>query len=105
MIPTGKGPYLAEKFTTPEAREKLGAQPSDLLPGLFCPQCRVLVLFPSGTDLSQPLGGSDAEFRCECGYKGPLSPDLATGEYNCPECGLVVGESLDDQPPPPKDDE
>lgn len=98
MIPTGKGPYPAEKFTSPEARKRLGVHPTDLLPGLFCPQCNVLVLFTPAADLSQPLGGSDAEFRCECGYKGPLAPDPATGEYVCPQCGLVVGQYLDDRP-------
>lgn len=102
MIPTGKGPYFAEKFTTPETREKLGVSASDLLPGLYCPQCRTLVVFRPDIDVSQPLGGNDREFRCVCGYKGPLSPDPATAEYNCPQCGLVVGETLDDRPDPPR---
>jgi hypothetical protein len=102
MIPTGKGPYLAEKFTRPETREKLGVSASDLLPGLYCPQCRTLVVFRPDIDVSQPLGGNDAEFRCACGFKGPLACDLVTGEYNCHECGLVVGQTLDDRPDQPR---
>ena len=101
MIPTGRGPYLAEKFTDPSARERMGVDPSDLLPGAFCPQCRILVLFRPDVDLSAPLGGSDAEFRCECGYEGPLAPDPVTGEYSCPRCGLVVGQTIDDRPETP----
>lgn len=102
MIPTGNGPYLAEKFMNPEARETMGVSPSDLLPGAFCPQCLCLVLFLPYVDLSAPLGGSDAEFRCQCGFKGPLAPDQRTGEYNCPQCGIVVGMTLEDRPPPPR---
>lgn len=106
MIPTGRGPYPAEKFTTPETRERLGVSESDLLPGLYCPQCRGLIVFRPDVDLSPPLGGSDALFRCPCGYNGPLSPDLATAEYSCPQCGLVVGMTIDDHGfPPRKDDE
>lgn len=105
MIPTGKGPYLAQKFATSEDRGRMGVAPTDLLPGLFCPQCRGLVLFRPDVDLTPPLGGCDARFRCECGYEGPLAPDPATAEYNCPQCGLVVGMTLEDRPPPPKDGE
>jgi predicted RNA-binding Zn-ribbon protein involved in translation (DUF1610 family) len=105
MVPTGKGPYLAEKFTTEEKRAKMGVEPTDLLPGLYCPQCRTLVVFRPDIDVSQPLGGNEREFRCECGYKGPLSPDPATAEYNCPQCGLVVGMTLEDRPPSSEGDE
>jgi hypothetical protein len=106
MIPTGKGPYPAEKFTTPEAREKLGVSASDLLPGLYCPQCRGLVVFRPDVDLSPVRGEGTADsFRCECGFTGRLAQDPATGEYNCPECGLVVARTLEDRAPPPKDDE
>jgi predicted RNA-binding Zn-ribbon protein involved in translation (DUF1610 family) len=106
MLPTGKGPYLAEKFTTPETREKLGVAADDLLPGLFCPRCRVLVVFRPEVDLSPARAeGTVDKFRCECGYTGRLVLDESTGEYNCPECGLVVGMTLEDRPPPSKDDE
>ena len=105
MIPTGKGPYLAEKITDLEWRERMGVSPRDLLPGAICPQCRSLVLFRPDVDLSAPLGGSDAEFRCECGFKGPLAPDQRTGEYNCPQCGLVVGMTLEDRPSPSRTEE
>jgi hypothetical protein len=104
MIPNAKGPLRAGVLS-PETRKKLGAQPNDLLPGAFCPQCRVLVSFNPGANLSPPLGGNEAEFRCECGFRGPLSADPATGEYNCPECGLVVGETIETGPTPPHSDE
>ncbi len=94
MVPNLRGPLRAGVVST-ETRKKLGAKPDDLLPGAFCPQCRGLISFSPGTDLSPPLGGNDAEYRCRCGFKGPLSPDPLTGEYNCPECGLVVGETVD----------
>ena len=99
MIPTGKGPYPADRFLTPDRREKLGARPKDLLPGAFCPQCRALVLFPAGSDIGRPIGtGSEEEFRCACGFTGRPNFDLATAEWNCPDCGLVVGETIDDRP-------
>jgi len=99
MIPTGKGPYPAEKFLSLDGQEKLGVQPTDLLPGAYCPQCRGLVLFPPDSDIGRPMGtGSDDEFRCECGFLGRPTLDAATGEYSCAECGLIVGETLDDRP-------
>jgi predicted RNA-binding Zn-ribbon protein involved in translation (DUF1610 family) len=103
MIPTGKGPYLAKEFITPATQQKLGVSASELLPGLYCPQCSWLVLFRPDVNLSPPRGEGTADsFRCECGYKGPLSPDTATDEYNCPKCGLVVGQTVDDRPDPPQ---
>jgi hypothetical protein len=106
MIPTGAGPYLAEKFTTPETREKLGVSSTDLLPGLYCPQCRGLVVFRPDVDLTPPRGeGTVDRFACECGFMGRLTFDEAPGEYNCPQCGLVVGMTLEDRPPPRRTDE
>ena len=99
MIPTGKGPYLAEQFLSSEGRERLGALPSELLPGVYCPQCRGLVLFPPGTDIGRPLGtGNEFDFRCECGVTGRPELDPATDEYICAGCGLVVGATLEDRP-------
>ena len=106
MIPTGEGPYRAEKFTTPETREKLGVSATDLLPGLYCPQCRGLVVFRPNVDISPPRGeGTVDRFACECGFMGRLTFDEATGQYNCPQCGLVVGVTLEDRPPPRRTDE
>jgi predicted RNA-binding Zn-ribbon protein involved in translation (DUF1610 family) len=106
MLPTGKGPYLAEKFTTPEAREKLGVAADDLLSGLFCPQCRGLVVFRPEIDLSPARGeGTTNLFRCKCGFTGRLAQDPSTGEYNCPECGLVVGMTLEDRTSPRRSNE
>jgi len=106
MLPTGKGPYLAEKFTTPETREKLGVSATDLLPGTFCPQCRALVVFRPDIDLSPARGEGTADsFRCECGFTGRLQFDEATKWYNCPECGRVVGETWDDRESPRRVDE
>jgi hypothetical protein len=103
MIPTGKGPYPAGKFLSPDGMEKLGAGVSDLLPGVYCPQCRGLVLFPKGTDVSRPPGsGNAAEIRCECGFLGRPGLELATQWFICPECGRVVGYTLDDRPNPPR---
>jgi hypothetical protein len=103
MCPTGKGPYPANKFTSPETREKLGVSANDFLPGLFCPQCRGLVVFRPDVNLSPPRGEGTADsFRCECGFTGRLLRDEATGEYNCPKCGLVVGQTVDDRPDPPQ---
>ena len=53
MIPTREGPYLAEKFTTPETREKLGVSSTDLLPGLYCPEA-VVSWFSRPTSISHP---------------------------------------------------
>lgn len=106
MIPTGKGPYLAENFADPEARERMGVSASDLLGGLYCPQCRALVVFRPDVDLSPPRGEGTADrFACQCGFTGRLDLDAATGWYNCPECGRVVAERVEDRPPPSKDDE
>jgi hypothetical protein len=100
MLPTGKGPYLAEHFLVPDTQVKMGAQPSDLLPGVYCPQCRSLVLFPAGSDVGRPIAtGNENEYRCECGFTGRPAFDPARGEYTCAECGLVVGETLDVSPP------
>gem|GEM_PF-5706871 len=100
MVPTGSGPYPADEFLTPDAREKMGARPTDLLPGVYCPQCRALVLFSVGSDVGRPIGtGNENEFRCKCGFVGRPAFDAGTGEYNCTECGLVVGETVDNGPP------
>ncbi len=105
MIPN-KGGGLRAGALSVETQRKLGARPDDLLPGAFCPQCRVLVSFGPGADLSPGRGeGTVGLFRCECGFSGPLSQDLATGEYNCPACGLVVWETIEDRPPPQRSGE
>lgn len=99
MLPTGKGPYPADRFLTQDAREGMGAASTDLLPGVYCPQCRSLVLFPAGSDIGRPIGtGNEAEFRCECGFTGRPELDPATDEYICSSCGLVIGETLEDRP-------
>lgn len=105
LIPNKRGPLRAGVLS-PETQAKLGANPDDLLPGAFCPRCRILISFSPGADLSPPRGeGMESNFRCECGFTGRLSKDEATGEYNCPECGLVVGMTLEDRPTPRKDEE
>jgi hypothetical protein len=103
MIPTGKGPYPAEKFLAPEDRKKMGVGPDELLPGVYCPQCRGLVLFPAGADVSRPPGTGNAdEYRCICGFLGRPLLDLATDEFTCPDCGLVLGMTIDDRPDSPR---
>ncbi len=98
LIPNERGPLRA-RVLSPETQRKLGARPDDLLPGAFCPRCRILISFSPGADLSPPFGeGTESNFRCECGFTGQLARDEATGEYNCPECGLVVGMTLEDRP-------
>jgi hypothetical protein len=106
MLPTGKGPYRAEAFLEETSRKRLGAEPYDLLPGAYCPQCRALVIFPAGADIGRPPGtGDENGFRCGCGFNGKLSPDPATLESYCPACGLVLLQYRDDRPPPPHPDE
>jgi DNA-directed RNA polymerase subunit RPC12/RpoP len=106
MVPTGKGPYPAEKFLDEEGQAELGVQKSDLLPGLFCPQCSSLILFPPGTDIGRPIGsGNEVEYRCECGFRGIPQLDFETREHNCPSCGLVVSTQLADDSPSRLSDE
>jgi hypothetical protein len=100
MVPTEKGPYIAEKFLSPDSRKRLGVAPSDLLPGLYCPQCSALVLFPPKTDVGRPVGtGTEAEYRCKCGFIGVPAFDFATGEHTCSACGMVVSEEYATDPP------
>jgi hypothetical protein len=99
MTPTGQGPYRAGSFLEDVSRRKLGAEPDELLPGAYCPQCRSLVLFRSDIDIGRPPMSGDAdEVRCDCGFLGRPLFDMATDEYNCPACGLVVGVTLSDSP-------
>lgn len=98
LIPNERGPLRAGELSK-ETMEKLGASPDDLLPGAFCPACRVLISFSPGSDLTPLRGeGGAEEFRCECGATVKPAYDPSNGEYNCPECGRVVGITLDDGP-------
>ncbi len=105
MIPRKEGPFPA-RVVSERIRETLGAVMDDLLPAAYCPRCHVLLGFRPGTDLVPPRGtGTAAKFQCECGFTGRLVLDSATGEYDCPECGLVVAMTFDTAPPPTHLDE
>lgn len=98
LIPNERGPLRAGELSQ-ATMEQLGASPDDMLPGAFCPACRVLISFAPGSDLT-PLrgeGGAD-RFLCECGATIKPAFDAGTEEYHCPECGRVVGITLDDRP-------
>jgi hypothetical protein len=88
MTPRSGGPMKASDF--PEVSLRLGAEPNDLLPAVFCPSCSVMILARPGTDVSAPSGGSPGSYLCECGHSGPLGRDQSTREYLCSSCGLVA---------------
>jgi hypothetical protein len=105
MIPRAEGPFSASHLSE-DTLEQLGAAPGDMLPAAFCPRCRVMLSFRVGTDLDPPVGAGDAdEYRCNCGFRGRPAFDMLTEEYTCPQCGLVVGETIYDGPPGKRSDE